>query len=61
MVDLGTYCQKIISTEFGKIIDNYEPKITKNGEIEMNQEYFFFDKHVSLYIHIACFIVQYES
>lgn len=57
MIDLGTYCQKIVSTDFGKIVDDYEPKIKKNGEIEMNEKYFFFDKHVSLYYNIACFIV----
>lgn len=36
MVELGCYCQKIVSTDFGKIVENYEPTIKKNGEIEMN-------------------------
>lgn len=59
MIDLGLYCQKIISTDFGKAVNDYEPTITKEGEIKMDSNYYFLDKHVSLYCHIACFIAQY--
>ncbi len=58
MEELGCFCQKIKSTEFGKSVNDYEPKLKKNGEIEMSEDYYFFDKHISLYYHVACFIAQ---
>jgi hypothetical protein len=32
--------------------------ITSSGEIKMAGNYFFFEKHVSLYYHVACFIAE---
>ena len=58
MYDLGFFAKKIINTDFGKPVDSYEPTLKKNGYIQMNENYFFFDKHVSLYYHAACFMVK---